>query len=175
MSNVSAPYEFKVMESRARTILPIIAIILVILIAITAFFVTRRIRNTARIANNPTASAVSSNNLLVPSTVPNANISASARPTVGAVTRQPVTGPEDDVKNTYTTTIDDAGFRESTIKVPVNTNVVWLNLGTKPQEISLNGIASPQIQPNQSFSHVITAKGTLHVMIGSAKQSIIAD
>lgn len=142
------------MEPRYRTILPVVGILLVLIVALFAFFITRRIRNTntAKVSPSATAVSVDSSDLIVPKST--GNTSTTARPTVRPINRQPQTGPEDEQYVMQTTTLDEQGFREAKVTVVAGTKLIWLNMGATPQTITINGLSSGSIAAGQTFSYV---------------------
>lgn len=155
------------MESRARTILPIVAILLVLLIALTAFFITRRIRNAATQSQSPQVSGTGVD-LVIPSLNPTVTGSTGTpRPTLGAIRRQPVTGPDDEITNEFSVAFDNTGFRESQTTVTKGTKVTWINLGSTAQTLSFDNISTGSIEPGKTFSYLFSEAQKYTVTTGA--------
>lgn len=170
------------MEPRYRTILPIVGILFVIIVALIAFFIARRVRNAATTENTPepTASAVS---LLLPSgsgsptpagtRMPGATSQSSSliNPQPSGITRQPRTGPEDETTQIFSVAFDDQGFRQPTITITSGTKLNWYNLGNGTQAIEVEGLSSGPIANGAIFSYVFAAPKTYTVKLTGSLSS----
>ena len=147
------------MEPRYRTILPVLAVVFVIALALVAFFITRKIRTAVTNGSSPSPSAVASD-LLMPGASGTIRPGSTQRP---GVRQQPVTGPEDQTPVDYTTTIDDQGFHDATVTISAGMKLAWINKGTKAQTLEINGLSSGLIQPNQSFEYQFDSQRTVTI------------
>lgn len=151
------------MEPRYRIVLPIVGVAVVIIIALLAFFVTRRLGG-VRIFSRATPTPIaSSRNLLSPTSSP------TPRPTtraggVRSLTEIPRTGVQEATTVVYTVAIDDTGFRDTNVSVAANTKVVWLNLGTSDHSLVITGLPSGTINPGASFSYVFATKNVYTIV-----------
>lgn len=160
------------MESRARIVLPIIGILLVVIIALLAFFITRRIRNTVRTLPTPAATASSDNLILPPpsgSTKP--GLTATPRATFGTLNRQPVTGIKDEQATVMTTAFDDTGFRTSVIVIAAGTKLNWLNLGSASHQLTIDGLPSGDVAPNALFGYIFDKAGKHTIRFAGSGQT----
>lgn len=170
------------MEPRYRTILPIVGILFVIIVALIAFFIARRVRN-ASVAEGtpePTSSAVS---LVLPSgsgagspagsrtPSPTNRGSSLVNPQPSGITRQPQTGPEDETTQVFSVAFDDQGFRQSTVTVTSGTKLHWYNLGGNTQAIEVEGLSSGPIANGATFSYVFATPKTYTIQLKNSSSS----
>ncbi len=143
------------MESRLRTVLPVVGILLVIIIALVAFFITRRVSNSSSDQANQNTPSDTSRDLILPSTSASPLASATAKPnTLQTVRTIPRTGIVTNPVSSYQTVITDSGFADAKISVTRGIAVTWKNTGSKPQSLMIEGLSSGPIQPGQQFSYL---------------------
>lgn len=169
------------MEPRYRTILPIVGILFVIIVALIAFFIARRVRNAATGGTpSPTVTATS---LVLPSPSPSTVVGPTRGqggsllvPTGSPVARtMPRTGPEDETNNQYAFAFDDVGIRQDHASATVGTMVTWYNLGLAEQSLTVEGLSSGPIKPGASFSYqfAIPKNYTIQLSHPSQPQTIV--
>lgn len=168
------------MEPRYRTILPIVGILFVIIVALIAFFIARRVRSTAtQESPSPTASSAS---LILPSASPaasgqtNAPVqgrsslvgpSGSTKP-MSSIKAAPRTGPED--TSTFSVAFDDNGFRQQAVTVSSGTTIIWYNLGAKAQAIAIDGLSPQTVKQGTTLTYTFTNRSSATVSLSTDNQ-----
>jgi len=152
------------MESRYRTILPIVGIVLIVIIALVAFFITRKVSNSTLTAEasptvTPMASNASQNLLFTQTSVPSASGAKTALRTntstgLSSIRTQPVTGVISTPLATYTTSITNSGFTDPRISIQKGVSVPWINNATTPQTMAIDGLSAGTFGVGQQFSYL---------------------